>query len=238
MLTVKRFDGNYTLESIAGSATITLGESGNSDTVIIPGDLTVNGTTTTVNSTNLAVSDNTIIINDGETGPGITHVDGTAGISVDRGDGVSEGEEPAVIYFHEGTDKWRIDQGDGIELDILALPPGGTALQNIVEDLSPQLGANLDVNAFAITATASNNVAITTTTTGNIVLTTDANGEIQLAGPVMIQGAAPNVTPDGTEAALFHGTDTGGGTRIHFENDTTTDELISKGKALVYSLVL
>lgn len=52
-------------------------------TVVITGDLEVRGDTTTVQSENLVVRDNIIVVNDGETGPGVT-LD-IAGISVDRG---------------------------------------------------------------------------------------------------------------------------------------------------------
>lgn len=55
---------------------------GNTET-IIRGDLTVQGTTTEVNSTNLEITDNTILVNDGEAGAGVAL--GSAGIEVDRG---------------------------------------------------------------------------------------------------------------------------------------------------------
>jgi hypothetical protein len=49
----------------------------------ISGNLTVNGTTTTINATTVTTKDNTIMINNGETGSGVTA--GEAGIQVDRG---------------------------------------------------------------------------------------------------------------------------------------------------------
>jgi hypothetical protein len=51
--------------------------------VTIDGDLTVLGATTTITSEDLVVSDNTITLNSGETGNGVTK--GSAGILVDRG---------------------------------------------------------------------------------------------------------------------------------------------------------
>jgi hypothetical protein len=51
--------------------------------VTIDGDLTVLGETTTITSEDLVVSDNTITLNSGETGNGVTK--GSAGILVDRG---------------------------------------------------------------------------------------------------------------------------------------------------------
>jgi hypothetical protein len=51
--------------------------------VTIDGDLTVLGETTTITSEDLVVSDNTITLNSGETGNGVTK--GSAGILIDRG---------------------------------------------------------------------------------------------------------------------------------------------------------
>lgn len=49
----------------------------------ITGNLTVQGTTTTVNSSTLQVTDNIILVNQGETGAGVSLI--TAGLEVDRG---------------------------------------------------------------------------------------------------------------------------------------------------------
>lgn len=51
--------------------------------LIVNGDLTVTGNTTTIESTEISVTDNTITVNAGEGGAGVTL--GTAGIIVDRG---------------------------------------------------------------------------------------------------------------------------------------------------------
>ena len=51
----------------------------------ITGNLTVQGTTTTVDTTNTTISDNTIVLNSGETGAGVTHVDGESGVEIERG---------------------------------------------------------------------------------------------------------------------------------------------------------
>lgn len=48
-------------------------------------DMAVNGTLTTVNETNLEITNLYILVNSGETGAGITHVDKRAGIEVERG---------------------------------------------------------------------------------------------------------------------------------------------------------
>jgi hypothetical protein len=62
--------------------------------VTIDGDLTVLGETTTIESQDLVVTDNTITLNNGETGNGITK--DSAGIVIDRGNFINVG-----IFFDE-----------------------------------------------------------------------------------------------------------------------------------------
>ncbi len=64
--------------------------------VVVTGNLTVNGTTTTINSSTLTVDDNIIVINEGEGGAGVTLVQ--AGIEIDRGSLPN-----AEIFFNESV---------------------------------------------------------------------------------------------------------------------------------------
>ncbi len=75
-----------------------------SDDIVITGNLTVNGTTTTVDSTVVTIADNVITLNSGEAGAGVTG--GTSGIEVDRGS-----EPNALMFFDEPSDKWRVNDG-------------------------------------------------------------------------------------------------------------------------------
>lgn len=67
----------------------------------LAGDLVVTGTTTTINSADLAISDNVIQLNKDETGAGVTS--GTSGIEVVRGT-----EANARLAFDEASDKWTV----------------------------------------------------------------------------------------------------------------------------------
>lgn len=79
---------------------------------VIGGDLTlngnvsINGTLTTINATNLEVSDPEVVFNQGETGTGVSA--GTSGIRVDRGLATD-----ARFVFDETDDQWKIDNGTG-----------------------------------------------------------------------------------------------------------------------------
>lgn len=60
-------------------------DTGSGGTVIVRGDFTVEGTTTTIESTEISISDRNFILNYGETGAGVSTGDNTAGITIDRG---------------------------------------------------------------------------------------------------------------------------------------------------------
>ena len=67
--------------------------------VTVSGDLNVEGTLTAINTTNTTISDNIIVLNEGETGAGITS--GSSGIEIDRGS-----ESPVRIVYDETDDQW------------------------------------------------------------------------------------------------------------------------------------
>ena len=75
-------NGNYKI-SVQTGGTISLDTGFDTGTVEISGNLLVKGTTTTVNSTVVDITDNIITLNSGETGAGISLSE--AGIRIDRG---------------------------------------------------------------------------------------------------------------------------------------------------------
>lgn len=84
MAEVKKINDQYTISA---------------PTIIIDGNLTVSGSTTSVETTNSTLTDNVIVLNEGETGTGITA--GTSGIEIDRGT-----EDSATLLFNEADDAW------------------------------------------------------------------------------------------------------------------------------------
>lgn len=74
--------------------------------VLVNGDLNVIGATTSIESSELVIADNTITVNSGETGAGVTL--GTAGLIVDRGSAPD-----AKLLFDESRD-WLDSQTGGI----------------------------------------------------------------------------------------------------------------------------
>ena len=79
---LKVSESDYRLKVVSGG-NITLDTGTNVGVVTITGSLVVQGDYTTVNVSDLQIEDNTILLNKGESGSGVT--EGTAGIQIDRG---------------------------------------------------------------------------------------------------------------------------------------------------------
>lgn len=103
-------DNEITVSASTGSVTVGLPDNVTiGGALIVTGDLTVNGTTTTLNTENLAVEDNIIVLNSGVTGtPSLD-----AGIEIERGTSTN-----AKLYWNETADKWYVDNGTGSGTEI------------------------------------------------------------------------------------------------------------------------
>jgi hypothetical protein len=97
--------GSDNIELI-GNTNVT-GDLSVSANTIIYGDLTVQGTTTSINSTDTEISDNTITLNQGETGAGVSK--GTSGIEVARGSFFN-----ASWKWNELTNSWEAKEGSNL----------------------------------------------------------------------------------------------------------------------------
>lgn len=83
---LKVSQSDYRVQVNSGG-TITLDTGVSDGTVIVTGDLVVNGNTTTINTTEMTVEDRIVTLNSGEQGSGITLSNGNrqSGIEIDRG---------------------------------------------------------------------------------------------------------------------------------------------------------
>jgi hypothetical protein len=92
-----------TTDLIEGGSTITIDPAGlgdNTGTVVIDGDLTVNGTTTTVNSNEVNIGDSIILLNSDETGAASQ----SAGFEIERGTDAN-----VSFIWNEADDKWDLN---------------------------------------------------------------------------------------------------------------------------------
>ena len=214
MATVKRVLGDYEIQTIdgdgnpAGEVTVT------SETFRVKGDLVVTGDTTSVSETNLSISNNTLLLNEGETGAGVTA--GEAGLIVDRGT-----EADAIFRWNETSDTWEI----GLDGGSFTSLSGG--LENVVDDTTPQLGGSLDVNGQSIVSVSN----------GDITLAADGTGNIVHNSPVAVinQPSTPSATAGYN--TVYAATPGSGGTGLYVQNTSVNDELVSKSKAIVYGII-
>jgi hypothetical protein len=71
--------------------------------MVLTGNLTVQGDTTLIENTNLSITDNIILLNNGETGAGVTS--GTSGIEIDRGT-----LQAQRLLWDESTGIWTVGE--------------------------------------------------------------------------------------------------------------------------------
>ena len=114
--------------------------------VTVTGDLTVNGTLTSIASTNTTITDNTIVLNSGESGAGVTS--GTSGFSIDRGTA-----DDATVLWNDTGDLFELKVGavyadlkvDGITGSLTGNSAGvhtGAVTGNVTGDVTGDLTGN------------------------------------------------------------------------------------------------
>lgn len=213
MSIIKNASGPYVIRTINSADPIIL-ESGN---VIINGNLFARGSSTTISTTNTDVYDNIITLNRGADGPPLLN----AGITVVRG------TSPNVdIRWNESIDRWQITNDGTTFYNLVATTTANTRL---VDDTNPQLGANLNTANFAIRNNDGQNVYI------DPVTALQLDGNLQLK-KVDAFAAPAIVSHYNTITASNVGT---GGTGLYITNDegTNNQELITKARAVVYSII-
>ena len=102
----------------------------NTGTVVIAGDLTVNGTTTQVNSNTVNIGDNILVLNSDEAGTPSQN----SGIEIERGTSTN-----VAFRWNETTDKWQFTNDGSSYIDL--------GESDLVGDTTPQLGGDLDTNS-------------------------------------------------------------------------------------------
>jgi len=142
-------------QAVGTSASVTFANVNTTGDVVVGGNLTVNGTTTTLNTETLAVEDNIVVLNSNVSASPLTN----AGIEVERGtsDNVS-------LRWNESTDKWEITNDGSTYGDI--------ATETYVVDLTSTLDNIGDVSltqpySIGDTGPAGGKIFITPDTAGN-----------------------------------------------------------------------
>jgi len=219
MSLTKTVQGDYNINTVDENGAVANDVTITTTSLNVAGNLVVQGTSTQVESNDLAITDKTIVLNKGETGAGVTspvH----SGIEIERGTLDNVG-----IRYNDTSDAWELTN-NGTAWDDIA---GTSALgiKNVVEDTTPQLGGNLDVNGMTITSSSN----------GDVVLDANGTGQLKVNHVVSLedQGSAPSSTASYNK--LYSATPGEGGTGLYFVNTSSSDELVSKTKAMVYGLI-
>ncbi len=194
MAAVKRLNTSYTIDTTD---------------VIITGNLTVNGTQTTIESANTVLKDNIMLLNDGETGAGVTL--GTAGILINRG----TSPNVAIRWNEANSGTWQIANAAGTYSNVVS---SSTGLTHVIDDVAPTLGANLNTSSYTISSNVGNvNFA------GNLQLKYTTIPAVATTGTIVVNAAEEGA----------------GRTGLYVTGDASTnEELITKKRAFAFSLIL
>ena len=190
--------------------------------VTVGGDLIVNGTTTTLNTTTVEVEDNILQLNTTQGSPD-TATAATSGISVYRGDGVTQ----ASLIFDDSDDTWDLTNNLKVAGNVDIYTGTGLATLNIGRNTQEKLQIDQTDNETVLTAyndsdgdsthsfrlnrvfqgSGANNFIIQKNGTGQLTLDKDANATF--AGTVTVNGSGGITVSDGSWNGL---TITGSGT--------------------------
>lgn len=212
MSIVKNVSGPYTINTINHDDPIIL----DSNQIIINGNLSVLGDTTTISTTDTNVFDNIISLNAGVTGTPILN----AGLNVVRGTSSN-----VAILWNEGINKWQLTE-DGSTYGNIQVYTGGTNMERLSDDPTPVLGGNLFVGSNAIVST------------GAVYINPET--ELRLDGNLTLKIFEGNPASTPNYNILHAGNVAEGGSGIYVttgEQNIVGEELITKKRAIVYSII-
>lgn len=186
--------------------------------VLIRGNLTVSGNSTTVTSNNTSINDQVIMLNVGETGAGVSLI--YSGVEIDRGT-----EANVTLLWNESWQKWTIGTVGGSTANLTSYTTG-VNMERLSDDPTPVLGGNLFVGSNAIVST------------GSVYI--DPTTELRLDGNLALKIYQNNPDPISNYNILHAGNVAQGGSGVYVtasEQDIVNQELITKRRAIVYSII-
>ena len=209
--------GDYNLTTAATAANVVV----TTDTFKIFGNLFVQGNTSIINVANISTADPTITLNSNVTSP----FQGNSGIQINRGIGYAE---PA-LFWNETVLAWQtVTNIANISTYVnIGSGSGSGSVGTGVAGHLPYYAASIDT-----VVDAGNNL----TWNGANLLT--ITGNVQTTGLRFANTAGAPTAVTGNIA--LSGNTTGGslgGTGIYFNNNVESDELVSKTKAIAYSII-
>jgi len=230
--------GDRTIGASIGANNLTL--AGSTSTVVIPGNLTVNGTTTTVNSNQVNIGDAILTLNADETGAPSQN----AGFEVERGTSAN-----VQFIWNETDDRWDFGASYDVRANAFIGDLDGTAADaskwtnartiTLGGDASGSVSIDGSANVtltVSVDGVQANSVALGTDTTGNYVATVSGSGAISVSGSgsetaaVTVSIADSSTTAKGavelaTSAEAITGTDTARAVTPKAASDMVADRI-------------
>ena len=212
MNTKKRIDGDYYIETVNTGDRVII----QTTAVAVTGNLEVAGNLTYINTEELDVKDPFIMLNSSNT----STYGSNSGILTHK-----TASSYAGIRYNNNASRWELST------DTSTTGETGTWTEIASAAAASVAGANTQVqfnNAGNFGASA--NLTFTDTSQLNITGNVNVSTGLQL-GDVAAPGAVTNTT-------VLHGGVAGsGGSGVYFVDGTTTDELVSKSKAIVFGII-
>jgi len=230
--------GDRTIGASIGANNLTL--AGATSTVVIPGNLTVNGTTTSVNSNQVNIGDAILTLNADETGAPSQN----AGFEIERGTSAN-----VSLIWDEGSDRWDFGASYDVRANAFIGDLDGTASDaskwtnartiTLGGDASGSVSIDGSANVtltVSVDGVQANSVALGTDTTGNYVATVAGSGAISVSGSgsegaaVTVSIADSSTTAKGavelaTSAEAITGTDTARAVTPKAASDMVADRI-------------
>lgn len=200
------------LAAFDSTDTVRIGDSGNDTTVEIRGNLTVTGTTTTVNTETINLADNVILLNSNLADNG-TSTDG--GIEIKRG---SSGNN-ALLFWDESAERWVMNDGvNSYQIPLSDTQKSDETIRDLVADVMVTNGSHTNITATDDDSGNGVDLAVATATdsvigVGRVAAATGAIGVTVSAGVFTVD--VDTATADGegvvelaTTTEAVTGTDT------------------------------
>lgn len=227
MASNKRISSDYNITTVSGGSNVTI-TTGN---LVVDGNLVILGNSSYVDTEIdvLNVFDPNIILNSNLAVTDSAY-GGNSGVIINRGIDAN-----TAIFWNEAVGAWQIagNVADGSTYSNIGTTAG--------------TGTIVDGNQYQVSYYSASPTGKTLSPTGNLVYTPTGNIVTTDQYSFRDTGTQSNVdgipstawptTTDGNVTLAFANVSTAGGTGIFFNNGRANDELISKKKAIVYSII-
>ena len=182
-------------QDVATSASVTFARLDTTGNVVIGGNLTVNGDTTTLNTETLSVEDNTVVLNSNATGSPTLN----AGIEVERGDSAN-----VSVRWNESSDSWELTED-------------GSTYKNIAVGQDVETSASVQFVAVTAELVGNSSTSSALKTPRTIALSGDVSGSVSFDGSANVDITAtvqPNSVALGTDTTGNYVNDVTAGTGV------------------------